>query len=61
MADDIPEGALDVWVQVRVLPFERFGLAHVDQVASRSLQFNSVSMASTSRIVHVILYNCTSP
>ncbi|KAK0227505.1 hypothetical protein EDD85DRAFT_1027033 [Armillaria nabsnona] len=34
MADDIPEGALDVWVQV----------------ASRSLQLNSVSMASTFRI-----------
>ncbi len=61
MAEDILEGALDVWVQVRVLPFERFGLAHADQVASRSLQLNSVSMASTFRIVRVILHSRTSP
>ncbi len=38
MADDIPEVALYVWVEVRVLLFERFGLAHVDQVPSRLLQ-----------------------
>ncbi len=36
MADDIPEVTLDVWVCV--LLFERFGLAHVDQVPSRLLQ-----------------------
>ncbi len=34
MADNIPEGVLDAWAEVRVLRFEQFGLAHDDQVTS---------------------------
>ncbi len=32
MAEDILEGVVDVLAEVRVLLFERFSLAHVDQV-----------------------------
>ncbi len=57
MVDNIPEGALDVWAERCVLLFERFGLAHVDQVPSRLLQLNS---ASTSLTVHGIPHSFTS-
>ncbi len=36
--EDILKAVLDVLVEVRVLLFERFSLAHVDQVPSRLLR-----------------------